>query len=488
MKNKLRIIFYSCLALLVFFAFAFKNNAANIYGTLGNYYYLHNNVKNAQKYYEKAFYLGNNDYKLRENYVNSIINSPLTISAQEKLVKIAEDNIEDTASSNADYFLYNLKREIHNKYPLNYIKQAAYNQKIVHWGKLPITYEFRNTSNVPEDLIKAVNDAFDEWERASSCRIKFEKVKINADIMVDFISENTEKLEEGKRYVVAYTTPSIVQDKLKNVVIKFNINNLDGNLYSPNQIYNTALHEIFHALGFMGHSFDKNNVMYMSKENKSIVEDKRIELTEADKTTLELLYKIKPDITNADELSYVYIPYLILGDNEEINISKSREAKNYIKRAPTLPQGYIDLAENYVQKKKYYAATKLLEKALTLSINKDTKYIIYYNLAVTNFYDEIYDSAMKYADLAKEIKNSEEINFIEAEIYTKQNEITKAAEKYKYLTHNYPNNIEYTINLTNLYVKKRDYLSARKVLKTFLKNNPAEKNNPRLKPYGILKL
>ena len=153
--NKFRIIFYSLLAMLLIGALYFHANIANIYAQIGNYYYSHNDVHKAQKYCEKAFFLGNNDSDLREVYVNSIINSPLTVDSQEKLVKIAEDAILDSASVKAKYFLYDLRREVHRNYPLNYIRQAPYNQKIVRWSKLPITYCFKN-SQIAESIVSSI--------------------------------------------------------------------------------------------------------------------------------------------------------------------------------------------------------------------------------------------------------------------------------------------------------------------------------------------
>lgn len=138
-----RVVLYSLLAAGLAAAFYFNSNADTIYAQLGNRYYKQNNIKKAQEFYEKSFALGNKDTGVREIYVNSIINSPLDIDAQEKLVRLAEDNIQDAASIKAKYFLYDLKREIHRQYPLNYIKQAPFNQQIVRWNKFPITYGFK---------------------------------------------------------------------------------------------------------------------------------------------------------------------------------------------------------------------------------------------------------------------------------------------------------------------------------------------------------
>ena len=85
------------------------------------------------------------------------------------------------------------------------------------------------------------------------------------------------------------------------------------------------------------------------------------------------------------------------------------------------------------------------------------------------------------------IKDSEEKHYLLAEIYIREGLEKDAIEEYKFLIEENPNNIEYTISLTNIYVLNRDFINARSVLKKYFKNNPEEKNNPRLKPYGIIR-
>ena len=487
MKNKgYRFFLYPFLVLLLIIAFILRNNTAEIYGAIGDYYYRNNNQQKAQFFYEESLLQNQNNYSIREKYVNSIINSPLTVESQQRLANIVQDGIKDSASMNAEYFLYNLKREIHNKYPHNYILQAPYNQKILHWGKMPITYGFKNQYTVPDEIIKAVNDAFNEWERASSCRIKFSQVKINPDIWVEFIQESPQQIQYGQKYIVAYTTPIINQRMLENMVIKFNILNIEGKMYSPNQIYNTALHEIFHALGLMGHCDEKENIMHMTKDNDSVLNDTRVKLTYADKITLDLLYKIKPDITNAENLEYKYIPYLILGGKEDVNYIKINEAKNYIRKAPSLPNGYIDLADALVSEKKYKEAVENLEKAYRLAKSKDTRYIVFYNLAVAYYYQDAYILALDYLNNAKEIRDENELHILAAEIYLKQKQEEKAIEEYRYLIAQEPENIDYAINLANVYVRKKKHIQARNVLREFLNKNPKERTNPKLSPYKKL--
>ena len=488
MKNWLKIFFLIlCFGFILLFVLLYLNRA-DVYAKLGSYYTQKDNYISAQYYYEKSYSLGNRNKQFRENYVNLLINSPLTLEAQERLVDIAEDKVRDQASESARYFLYNLKREINNKYPDNYIQQAAYNQKIVHWGKIPITYSVKQTKDVSPEIIQAVNDAFDAWERASSARIRFEHVTINPNIMVSFTNYAIKSPKYGEKYVIAYTTPDLSFNKLNRMDLSINITNVDGKPFTPNQIYNIALHEIFHALGFMGHSFDKNNIMYVTQTNEALVNNERKQISDADKLTLELFYKTRPDITNANELHYQYIPYPVMGDNVDVSYAKADEARKYISKAPKLPAGYIDLAQVLISQNDYDGAISNLEKALYLSTNDDTKYLVLYNMALVNYLNKDYEMALFYAAKALEIRDEEDVHILKAEIYKKIDDKNNAIKEYLCLNSINPDNIEYVINLANIYISKRNYLKARKVLKSYIMRNPQEKTNPRFKPCRILLL
>lgn len=488
MKNWVKILFSVVLFASAIICVLLYSGRADIYAKLGDYYTRKDNYSSAQKYYKKAYSLGYHNEKFRENYVNLLINSPLTLDAQERLVEIAEDKNNDIASESARYFLYNLKREIHNKYPDNYIQQAAYNQKIIHWGKIPITYSIKQTKNVPAEIVTAVNDAFDSWERASSARIRFERVAVKPDIIVSFTDYTIKMPKPGEKYVIAYTLPETASNKLNRMNMVLNLTNIDGEKFTPNQIYNTALHEVFHALGFMGHSFEKDNIMYMSQGGEVLVNDERRQISDADKLTLELFYKIRPDITNANALNYDYIPYPVIGDNAEVNYAKADEAKKYISKAPKVPSGYIDLAQAQINQKDFEGAIENLRIALSLSQNDETKYLSLYNLAIATYLDKDYEFAEMYVKKAMELKDENDLHVLLAEILRGKNDKNGVIREYTYLISRDPDNIEYTVNLVNMYIIKHDYLKARKVLKNYIKRNPHQKANPRFKPCRILLL
>lgn len=487
MKNKALwvIVIIFC---FIFCALNYTNkNFDKILASRAEYYFKHNDIAKAQEYFEKAFKLGLQDSKQRDIYINTIINSPLTVEAQEKLILFLNNPKEDVARVKAEYFLYDIKREIHRKYPNNYITNAVFNQKIMRWGKLPITYSFTNKEDAPIYFVREIEAALTEWERATNHQLMFVEDDNKPNILINFETHNPADTED-KKYVVAYTVPSISHDILKNMEINFYLTNPYNKNFSANQVYNTALHEIAHAIGFMGHCNDKDNIMYLTKDSMSIINNLRENLSEADINTIKLLYKIKPQITNEDIIKSDYIPHLVLGNEKEVNNEKIKEAKIYIKNAPNLPSGYIDLAEGYVAAKDYGKAIKSLEKALRLSDTEEIKSMVLYNLAVTNFYLDKLEKSKNYLIQSMQINDSNDKHYLLGEIYIREGNSTKAIEEYSSLIKKDPKNIEYTIALVNIHVLNRDFFKARKALKNYFQIVPSNKNNSRFAPYGILLL
>lgn len=487
MKSK---SFWVVILIFVFFLlsviFLYKNRG-ELFVNVANIYYKKNNIEKAIDFYEKAFLLNYNDKIAREIYVNLLINSPLTIENQKKISDFLNMKVGDLAETRAYNFVNNVRNEIYKKYPEHYVKNAFYNQQLVRWGKNPITYKIIVNDSVPEYFVDEIKKAFLTWEKASNYQILFLKTEDNPNIIVKFENNNSKDMVEDK-FVVAYTYPTISANLLEKMNINFYIKDNLNNYYSNNQVYNTALHEIFHALGFMGHSSNKKNIMYLSKDAVIIQDDKRAEPTKADIYTLQLLYKTRPDVTNSAEIKYEYLPEFLLGNKDEILNIKINEAKTYIQKAPELPGGYMDLAEGYVYKNEQASAVKVLEKALINSESPEITSMICYNLAVVYYQMQNYDEAKKYLEKSLNIKDSEISHYLLAEIYKSEQNFKSAEKEYQYLIIKNPNNIEYIIALTNLYVINRNYIKAIKTLRNYIKNNPNEKNNPRFKPYGVLNI
>ncbi|MBQ7763756.1 matrixin family metalloprotease [bacterium] len=486
--NKKSLWIYFVIFSTVFFMYNHTlKNLDKIMETCANYYFKKNEISRAQGFYERAFELGLNETKPREIYVNSIINSPLTVEAQDKLLKFIELPVYDSAKVRAEYFISDFKQKIHEKYPNNYISYAVFNNNIMRWGNNPITYAFENEENVPSYFLEEFRKAFNKWEKLTEHKILFEEVEKNSNITILFDEFNPAD-NEYQKYVVAYTSPKINLNQLESMEINFYLKTPTGEYFSQNQVYNTALHEIVHALGFMGHSQRKSNLMYLTKDPKVVLSDSRQEPTEADINTLKLLYEIKPEITNTEDNRAKYLPDFVLGNDGEVLTKKIKEAFNYVKKAPNLPSGYIDLAEIFVMSKDYHRAIKKLEQGLKFADTEEVQGMIYYNLALTNFYVDNLDIAKDYLNKSLSISDLEEKRYLLGEILVREGKINEAIVEYSNLISKNPKNIDYTIALANIYVLERKYWKARSVLKNYINNNPEQKNTPRFKSYGILNL
>ncbi len=484
--KKTYLMFLSVLCFILGGIAWFNYHSEIVFAILAEYNYNRNNINIAIQQYEKAFDGGYKNSKARMSYVNLIINSPLNSEAQARLIKFINLSEDDAAKYKAELFLSDLRSEIHRKYPDNYISQTTYNQKLIRWSHNPVTYNFYNAQKAPEYFKEEINNAFSVWEANSDDKIIFKQVSNNPDIVIRFNTKKT-YAEDTEKYIVALTKPIIQADVLKNMVIDFFVTTPDGEYFTKNQVYNTALHEIGHALGIMGHSDSIKSIMYMSSDSVTLTNDLRKELTIKDLNTLKLLYSTKPEITDKNIEDYEYTSSLVIGKTENIANAKIREAKNYIKNAPNLPQGYIDLADVYVSQGEYSKAVDALNKALTLADSDEILSMIYYNLAVSYYFMSDFAQAKSFLGMSGGMQNSESAKQLLAEIYSKSSATTEAIAMYEDLIIKHPSNIEYVIALTNIYVRDKRYLKAREVLKEFITKNPSERNNPKLSPYGIVK-
>lgn len=481
--NNLKKILCIILLLLFFGQIYIQRNSSDILAKIAMHKFHKNDMK-AIQYAEEAFRSGNTDTELREIYVDTLLQRDLDLLTQEKLYNILKYEVNDVADIKIEQAFYDLRLKIFREYPNNYISQAPINQKILRWGNERIAYGFsaEEGASVPEYFGEEIRNAFKEWERATDRKFTFVEDEKNPNIVVLFRAENPAD-EDDKKYVAAFARPIFNADKLEYSQIDFYLHEPNGEYYSKNYVYNTALHEIAHALGIIGHSGDKKNILYLSSNPMTVLLDKREKLTEADIVTMKLLYDIKPDITNV-QTDGKYIPYIVLGAKEDIVSAKIREAEFYIKKAPTIPAGYINLAEAYSAQKNYQKAAIYLKKALKYSNDEEMTGMINYNLAITYYNLKNYENSLQYLDKSAMYESDDNHMMLRMLIYKE----LKDAKKMREIVAQNPQNIEYTIILTNFYVENKQLMKARKVLKDFIDLNPAEKNNPRFNSYGWIKL
>ena len=391
---------------------------------LPEYFYNIGKADFERKNYEKAFvHLGkaydfnknNQDY--RYYYVQTMLKLKPNKKVQQKLFEISTDKKKDSAHTSAERQIkkwrYNVLQNIGN----NYIEQVPLNNKIVRWSKFPIKISIINNSgtNVPEYYRTEVLRAFSLWQGETKF-LQFEEVNNPSDaVIVIEIKKLPDNVCEGKvcRYVLGFTTPEYSGSHLNKMNIVLYDQNPYGKFFTDRELFNTVLHEIGHALGIMGHSYNSNDVMYMSAEDNIYKEDRSYfqYLSEQDINTIKLLYKLIPDITDAiseNTKNLVYAP-IVLGTEEDISNRKVEEAKNYIKNAPDLSGGYMDLGIAYSELNRTDEAIEAMQKAYSLAKNDNEKYLCLFNLSVINFNSENPQKALEYALMAQKISDTPEI-------------------------------------------------------------------------------
>ena len=480
--------------------FSIHNLIPSFYLNLGKEAYIHKDYKKAYNLLGKAILLNSTDRDVRYYFVQTLIELPPTLEIQKSLYEVSQVNLPDSADLIADRQISKWRNQISLNVGENYIEQAPFNNEILRWDikKFPLNVKIENDSqsNIPTYYENKIKEAFLQWQSTTGfVKIKFDDIE--PDILVKIVSskDNGKCREAGCKYVVAYTSPTLNGDVLKQMTITFyDFNNL-GQPFSEREIYNTALHEIGHSLGIMGHSYNKDDLMYMqnnlSKDYDSFRSDFQL-ISPVDLNTLRLLYKLIPNITNTKlkdfDTSHQFFAPIVMGTDEQINSRKMLEAQNYIKAAPNLPNGYIDLGAVYAEQKEYNSAIESLNKALELSSNDSEKFVVYYNMAVIYMNIRDWDNSLKYANIAKQLQpqSSAEIDGLIAGINFNRGNKELAKQTYADSLKKNPSSTIDALNLAKIYLKEYNFTQAGRTLNNLVKANPMAKNDPKIKTYGLL--
>ena len=405
--------------------------------------------------------------------------------AQESLFEFINDGIMDFYQTLAIEYSLNLKNNLLEEYKPNYIEYVPYSNKIVRWGEMPIRVKITKPANLDLYFINEIERAFIEWQNATDKNVSFVFEDKDPDITIEFTELTKEDKENNSNiYVVANTEPVFDEDILRSMKITFYTKNIKDEYFTKQEIYNTALHEIAHALGLFGHSRDADDVLYFAP-SREVKKDEYKKLSQKDINTVKLLYQINPDITRG-KAKYNIHPKFVFNSTEHINDTKLQEANNYIKQAPKLPNGYIDLAQASILSKDYDSAKEALKEAIKYANDNNTKFIIYYNFAVICYETGDMNKALFYAKEAQKFRNKNSVTALLANIYYKKREYNNAIEQYETLVKNHPTSIMYNVNLAKLYINQWKIVEGVDVLNELVIKNPEAIEDKRVKRFSLL--
>ena len=417
---KILIAFFSLLIVIIFLNIPF------LYYSLGKNNLEKNQAVKAYKQLKKAYILRPKDKNIRYYYVKSMTNLKPIASIQTEIFKFSQSKEDDAAKILAEHQVAQWKNNILSNIGDNYIEQAAFNNELLRWNTktFPLKVKINVPISTPDYYRIEIEKAFTDWSIKTGF-LKFKFVDGNkADIIINFNPLPDDICQDGIcKYVVAYTTPKISGKILKSMTITMYDKDANGNYFSDKELYNTVLHEIGHALGIMGHSYSSDDLMYISTKPEANLTRYRSDfqyISEEDLNTINLLYKLIPDISNVsiskfDKEGLIYAP-IVLGNEKQITNQKIQEAEAYIDSAPDLPNGYIDLAIAYAELEKYSKALEEFRNALERAQTDNDRYLIYYNIAVIHLNTNRIEEAEKYLKLAKSINNSEDTSELETNL------------------------------------------------------------------------
>lgn len=138
--------------------------------------------------------------------------------------------------------------------------------------------------------------ALDVWVKALGGQVNYRKVESpeNADIVVTWVNRLDHHgfvKDKSISYTAGLTTPKIVQDQLRTMLVQIGVLDIQGKPQTDQGIYETAVHEFGHVLGILGHSENADDVMYAQSRGIAT-------LSVRDLNTIRRLYIGQADISN----------------------------------------------------------------------------------------------------------------------------------------------------------------------------------------------
>jgi len=444
----------------------------------------------AYNHYQKAFNSGFNNEQYVKNYFQTLFKMKKTAVIQEELNNLLVNYPNNIAYDDIIDIFEKLQKNVEEDYGDTYINIAVQGTNIVHWNHTePINVFINAPSGIPPYYITEVEKSFTEYQRILNNKIKFQYVSNENDADIEIIF--TDNVSGGKckdencKKVLGFTENTISGSMLNKSIVKLRTKDTDNTEFTANQIHNIAKHEIGHALGINGHSFNEDDVMYPMSNDTEWAKDyrtrliKRKDFSNRDINTLKLLYNIIPDVTNkyyeTVKHTDMYMPVAVLGTKEEISQNKLKEANLYINNVTNNFIAQMSLAESYVSNRDFDKAKEEFEKALLSAQTNEEKFTVNHNLAVVYYQEQDYKTALSYAQIANSLSDDLEnknSNEIQAYCYMDLKDYKKAEPILENLVKVNPENSTISSSLTYCYLKQLKFFKAFDEIKRIKKHNP----------------
>lgn len=423
------LLLFILIILLVYCIWKYTPISANYYYNKGKQLYAVENYEEASQMFEHAFKVSPDNESYSYFYVASLVKQEPTYYVQEKIYQASRSNIPQNAKNLAKSHISLLRKEFLEGLEDNYIINAIETKDIIHWNleDFPLRVYIQDSDDVPRYYTTKIKEALNEWQKRTGF-ITFKLVESPNSSNIDVVFKELPKNdcnENGCPYVIGLAEHTITGgDKLDKMTVTIYKTNPFGDDFFETEIYHTALHELGHALGIMGHSPVKSDVMYSN--NKEIYDmfaayrPSVLDISIRDLKTITLLYKIFPTVTNSkitNKEKYLYAP-IVLGTDDSVLMAKLEELKNYIKKYPSISTGYINISSVYAQLGEYEQAIEELETAHKLANSDEEKFLVEYNSAMIYFNMQKFSQATNHAQNALNYKNDPNLTELLNEIDT----------------------------------------------------------------------
>ena len=314
-------------------------------------------------------------------------------------------------NQNQEHFTFkeeiqNNRNAINSLFPANYIDRTLENGYLIHWNPntFPLKIYIENNPQLPDYFYENVKLAFEEWQNKTENFITFlfvDDPKV-ADIKCTFPDDfNKEIKKDNTTYIAGYTKLNYDNSRLQNASITLATTDTNNKYITRRSVYLTAIHEIGHSLGIMGHSENKKDIMFPIKTAN--------EISIGDINTIKLLYSIVPDISNKPYTAEQTEKYItsedIMGEyKKRIDIELENITDDLNIDGSAFSGKYFDKANLYSKKQDYNSAIKYYKKGLETAENNNTKSNVYKKIAYCYSKLNDFDSAIYYTKTAQYLK------------------------------------------------------------------------------------